>query len=789
MAIFDVQYSLSGDCSLLNNGAVSLTISGDAPDYRIEFLDPQLPTIFLNNYDIDYTIFGLSAGTYVLSVKDSSIINSQNPQSAYTFSVNISSGTCVTITDVQHTTCGAKNGSITVSTPFSYNLPPVFELYDISGELLKSITNSNDPPEVTFFNLSPGIYYVVTDDGGGCSGRSESVLIKESTQINFDFYIINNSACYGNLGKIYITGLTGTPPFTYQWSNGETTPYITGLTAGIYSVQVTDGLGCTIFPKFGVVGNAGQLDIINVTTQNPDCQNGLGSISLTISGGSAPYNFSGSNGVSQLVFTDNYTFTNLAGGNYSFLVTDAGLCTTTTSINLLPANSFVFQGVNITNSNCNGFGGEIVVYLLGSGTFTYILTDSNGSSQTLNAGNSATFQNLKSGTYTLEIIHNVPEGCRYVGEYTITNQVPFDVFAYPSDTTCNRANGSVEIEIVGSGQSPYTIEITGRPSLNNIFSPNTTVSGLLPGNYNVRVVDDNGCINGTTFSIQPSNNVDFVVLYQNGSLYLNIIQGTPPFTIQWGSPYQNETGLVINDVLSGNYSVTVTDSLGCVLTRVQEVEGVNFITGETTVNVCNSLFSPGEFKKRTIKSLFFEGYTELIQNEVNCRINNAEFISEVIVSGEVKTEIFYTADTLNLPANLDELWVESIVRLLETFYGIGDVDVDILSNQITINTDCEIEFDILNGAQVVINLKINYDISCDYCSFIFENCCDPNDTIDVGVLYDNFDIGDTIVLNSNCYFYTGQNSTNSPIFNKDYPDYFNIPDPCGKCRILVNQSC
>lgn len=784
MTIFSVDYMLSGDCQSLNTGAVSLVISGDAPDYRIEFLSPVLPTIYLTNYDIDYTITGLSGGSYVIVVKDSSLYTNSATTSilsAFTFSVNISSGTCVSIDDIIHTTCGDFNGSITASTPYYWSYPPTFELYDINGNLIE--TKSNSIPTVVFDNLEPGIYYVVvSDDGGGCSGRSESVIIKDSTEINFDFYIVNNSGCYGNLGKIYITGLTGTPPFTYLWSNGETTDHITGLTAGIYSVQVTDALGCTIFPKFATVTNADPLAIIDTIIEPPGCNGELGNVTLVISGGTPPYNFSGSNNVTQLVFTNTYTFTNLQAVNYQFLVTDAGLCNATTSVSLFPQNSFVFSSLNITNSNCNGFGGQVDIFLLGAGIFTYTITNGFTITRTLTAGNSATFQDLPTGTYQLIITHDVPGGCTYNGSFTITNTPPFEVFPFPTGTTCNRNNGSVEVQIVGSGQTPYTVAVTGVPSITNLYLSSTTIYNLAPGSYVVTVTDSNGCVNREDFYISPSVNLDFIVVYNQGNLYLNILQGTPPFTVQWGAPYQSETGFTIYNVTSGNYSVTVTDSSGCVRVRDQQVEGLNVQTGQTTVSLCQNVFSPGVMGRRTISKMFFEGYKDLIQNETNCRLTFANFYVDVTVSGETKSEMFYSGNSFNLPTNLDTLYANSVISLLESFYGIGDITYDPTNNIITIETDCDLPYNLLSNAQILIDLRIDYEIQCDYCSFLFINCCDSNDTINVGILYDNFSIGDVIKVYDSCYYYTGNSGTGVAGINRQYPDYLNVPNPCESCK-------
>jgi len=232
--------SLSGDCTNSNLGGFSIDITGSAPDYSIQWINPALGTIVLGAGVTGYTATTLSAGTYSFNILDScSPTNTSLP-----ININISSGTCVSISGIQNTTCNLNNGSITGQTSNLYNVG-LFSLYNtLSGFVTSGASFSNT---YSFTDLSPGIYYIIADDGGGCSGQSETTIIQPSTNIDWGFYTVMDSGCANvDSGKIYVTGLTGTPPFTYLWTNGETTDFITGLTGGSYSILITDSLGCTL---------------------------------------------------------------------------------------------------------------------------------------------------------------------------------------------------------------------------------------------------------------------------------------------------------------------------------------------------------------------------------------------------------------------------------------------------------------------------------------------------------------------------------------------------------------
>ena len=232
----NVGISITGDCSNTNSGVFSVDIYGTAPDYSIQWINPALGTIALGSGVTGYTATTLSAGTYTFNVLDSC---SSPSQTVLPVNVNISSGTCVSITGQQNTTCNFDNGALTAQTSSFYGSADFYLYNTLTGFITSATTGVNTfviPPI-----LSPGIYYVVADDGGGCTGMSETVIIKSSSSLSWGFYVVEDSGCNSvESGKIYVTGLTGNPPFTYLWSNGETDDFITGLTNGTYSVTITD---------------------------------------------------------------------------------------------------------------------------------------------------------------------------------------------------------------------------------------------------------------------------------------------------------------------------------------------------------------------------------------------------------------------------------------------------------------------------------------------------------------------------------------------------------------------
>ena len=703
--------SITGDC--LNDllGAFSLDIVGSAPDYTIQWISPYTGTTSLGAGVVNYSESVLSGGTYTFNIIDScSPTNTILPVNVY-----ISTGTCVSIASQTNTLCGLDNGSVTATTSNLYGTGS-FYLYEMSaGYVTSGISLSSS---YSFGSLSAGTYYVVGDDGGGCTGKSETCIIKDSLPLEIGLYVVNDAGCAVNSGSIHITGLTGTPPYTYLWSpDGQTTQSITGLINGPYIITVTDSSGCV--QSSGVtVSTVPHVGLGAFTVESPSCFSADGEVTITITGGTSPYYYSGSNGTVAVSFATTYTFTGLSSGMFTVQVTDAGLCNFTSSTSLLTPGGLSVTSVNITNSVCNNTSGKIQVTIFGgSAPYTYTLTDSLGNSTVITGSfTSWTFNGLSSGNYTLTISDMGP--CVFTHAYTINNVELFNLSIETTGTTCNLSDGAVTLNITSGGTGPYNYEIDGQ--FTNISDLSYTFTDLPSGNYTATVTDNGGCSQIVPFTINNSSTVDFVLVGTdstngtNGTISTFITSGEPPFILNWSLNVSGQTGLTINTLSAGTYTLTVIDDNGCVQTRDIIINGFNVLTSYQIFNICDDDFmNTGQTVRKGPQQMLTEGFYDLTSGDTNCLLYQTIFYAEVTVSGDTQNHSFYTGTTLN-DYPLDSLFYDVVKEILLSYEGIGEVFLDYLNNIITIDTNCNSNVSLID-VDVKIALKISYDIDCQSC--------------------------------------------------------------------------
>ena len=704
--------SITGDCNNTNLGAFTIDISGEAPDYTIQWLSPTTGTTSLGVGVTAYTQTNLSAGTYSFNIIDSCIpSNTVLPVNIY-----ISSGTCVSITDVKNTVCDANNGSLTATTSNFYG-NSIFSLYNqITGLISTQYPGGNS---YVFNNLPSGTYYAIADDGGGCTGKSENVIIKNSSNLSFGLYKINDAGCAVNSGKLFITGLTGTPPYTYLWSNGGTNDSISGLSSGTYSVTVTDGSKCSI-SNTEVITSVPQVGLGALYLTQPSCFTADGSVEIIITGGTPPFYYLGSNGVTNVTFDRNVIFTGLGPGSFTIQVTDAGLCNFTTSTKLLTPRGMSTVSVGITNSKCNDFSGVIgpINVFGGTSPYTYSLTDSIGNinSETIYS-TTWSFDGLSADTYSLSITDN--GGCTFTSAYTIDNQVLFGLTVSTTGTTCNGNDGSVYLEITSGGTPPYIFQINGSVITTTLTS--YTFNNLVSGNYTASVTDSTFCKQSTPFTIDGSNTVDFHLLgvdsiNNDGSISAYITNGEPPFTLYWSgdsSVVSGQTGMTITDLLSGEYSLRVVDNNGCSKRKRLPIRGTTEYASTGVYTICSTrvLDQPIMIQTRP-KQLLNEGYNQLISSSpgyTNCILTESTFQALVYVGNDSASSVFFTGSTL-LDYPSDELWYNTIESLLESLPQIGNVGINPLTNTIVVTTNCD-QSSLVN-AELRVVLRIDLDIAC-----------------------------------------------------------------------------
>ena len=139
----------------------------------------------------------------------------------------------------------------------------------------------------TISNLSPGTYDVIVTDDNGCNAN-DTVTITEPALL-VAVVSGNNITCNGlNNGMASVAPVGGTAPYTYFWNIGATTDSITNLSAGTYSVIITDANGCTASDSVAISEPA--ILVASAFSSNVTC-NGLnnGTAGVLPSGGTAPY--------------------------------------------------------------------------------------------------------------------------------------------------------------------------------------------------------------------------------------------------------------------------------------------------------------------------------------------------------------------------------------------------------------------------------------------------------------------------------------------------------------------
>jgi hypothetical protein len=372
---------------------------------------------------------------------------------------------------------------------------------------------------------------------------------------------------------------------------------------------------------------------------------------------------------------------------------------------------------------CNDNSGSVSIILNGSGSYTYSLTDSLDNTTIYGPTTNITqqFNTLSSGDYDLIITDGV---CTYETTVTIDNTEKFTISAITQNTTCGSNNGSIQLFASSGGTLPYSYQITGFPP-----SLTTSFNNLAPGNYVGTVTDSTGCSQTLNLYVNNSNGVqfDFVVTQptngNNGELSTLIFNGSPTFTYNWSSNVNGQTGSTVTSLSAGTYSLEIIDSSGCTLTKTVDLFGKKSSISYQTYNICNDDFqNTGILGKRGMQQMLLEGFNDLTYDDTGCVISEANFIADVTVDGENVQQSFYVSSGLtDYPS--DYTWGQTLIDVLESYDGVSKVEIDYTTNEIKIYNKCVEEAGCVGGttyylsdANIIINLKLVYNISCVQCN-------------------------------------------------------------------------
>lgn len=710
MADFNYILQITGDCLSTSSGIISLGLSGGTPPYTVQWQPPLTQVDIISETETSL-VQNLASSTYTARVNDSTLPVNQE----FYINVPISNGVCVSITDVGNTTCNLANGYITASSTSLYSSTN-FYLFDSNSNLINSGVTNTDT--YTFNSLSASTYYLEVIDLGGCSGFSQSVIVNNSSPFDYGLYVVPNSSCGGTpIGKIIVTGQTGLSPYQYLWNDGQTGSTITGLTSGSYSVQVTDSLGCVV-TKSANVENVNAVGFAAVTSTPPSCLQSNGVINLTITGGTAPYYYSASTGYALVSYAQTFSLSGLSAGNYNFQVTDAAFCQAFIGTSLATPAGITSVSISNQNSTCSSNNGQIQISVVG-GTTPYTYTLIYPDSSTLNVNNSQTayvFNGLSTGTYTAAV--SDVNGCSYFQEINIIAQNKFTISTNAISTSCNQRNGQIQITTTTGYTLPLDYSVDG---LYNIIDTNltaTTFNNISGGTHVVTVTDADGCTQTANVYVPYSQPLDFS-LYStscgsgnNGTITAFITSGNPPFNFNWSDNIPNEPQQIqVSGLTAGTYSLTVVDSNSCSLTRTTTIDcNTNYVSYQTYV-MGSEVFNVSSPTKYGLLQMLNEGFYDLTTGNTSCDLVNATFTAKVSVSplGINASQSFFTSTSL-VSAPTDNQYYNTVRDLLLSIPGVGNVTIDQLNNQITIETSRNNTS--LQGQEIIIDLVIVYDIMC-----------------------------------------------------------------------------
>jgi gliding motility-associated-like protein len=429
-------------------------------------------------------------------------------------------------------------------------------------------------------NQSTLITLTMIDADGSIATDTAMITIVPSSQIQA---ILTNLNCYQSSNGQISTNVTGWGPFTYLWSNGLTSSGLIGLNAGTYSVTVTDRFGCTADSTFIIT----QPQPLTASSISVSAQCGIdnGAVSINqVSGGTPTYTYS-LNGQGA---TSSSTFSDLAPGNYSILVTDANSCSTSVTSSVASLSMPVSMQVNIQNATCGLPNGQLSIQSIQGGFAPYSFTLNSGSAQSLVMPHG--IANLGAGNYSVIITDSL--GCNLDSSFTITQLIgPSALGITLQNSTCDLDNGTLNITNVVDGSPSYLYSINSGSA-----SAQTTYQNLAPGAYLVEVLDQNQCSYDTTVqllaipSLQIQAIADAQVLCHggsNGSGHAQVLSGSNPVNFQWSN---GASGNMVSSLTIGSYIVTGTDANNCVDTStITIIEPAALSFSEISVNpVCGN---------------------------------------------------------------------------------------------------------------------------------------------------------------------------------------------------------
>ncbi len=544
--------SMNALCNGSSDGSATVSSVGGTAPYSYLWDDGQTTAM----------AGSLSAGSYTVTVTDAN--GCTETQSA---TVTEPTALTSTLTSMNALCNGSSDGSATVSSvggtaPYSY-------LWD-DGQTTAMAGS-----------LSAGSYTVTVTDANGCT-ETQSATVTEPTALTSTLTSMN-ALCNGSSdGSATVSSVGGTAPYSYLWDDGQTTAMAGSLSAGSYTVTVTDANGCTETQSATVTEPTALTSTL--TSMNALC-NGSSDGSATVSsvGGTAPYSYLWDDGQTTAMAGS------LSAGSYTVTVTDANGCTETQSATVTEPTALT-STLTSMNALCNGSsdGSATVSSVGGTAPYSYLWDDGQ---TTAMAGS------LSAGSYTVTVTD--ANGCTETQSATVTEPTALTSTLTSMNALCNgSSDGSATVSSVG-GTAPYSY-------LWDDGQTTAMAGSLSAGSYTVTVTDANGCTETQSATVTEPTALTSTLTSMNalcngssdGSATVSSVGGTAPYSYLWDD---GQTTAMAGSLSAGSYTVTVTDANGCTETQSATVTEPTALT--STLTSMNALCNGSSDGSATVSSV------------------------------------------------------------------------------------------------------------------------------------------------------------------------------------------
>ncbi len=488
------------------------------------------PVFIWPGIDVGPTIENLSAGTYTVIVEDT-----WGCTSTQDITLSNPPELSISITNAEDVTCyGDADGSATAQAS--------------GGTGSYSFEWSNQQTGATLNNVEAGVYLVTVTDDNGCEAIT-SATIDQPDALELEPNV-SPVICGINPGACGVTVTGGNGGYSYNWEGfGTGGSTQTGLTAGDYTVSVTDAEGCSAELTM-TVPTHGNLTV-NITETPLVCHGDSNAVlTANCTDGTPPLDYSWDTG------ENTQTIDGLGAGSYSVTVNDDLGCSGSNTHYIADPQpitvSFLTEPVS-----CYGGSDGYAVAIVDGGTYPYSYDWNGLSSQD-------SLMDQPSGYYHL-VVTDV-NGCQNSDSVFIDQpEEALGIDIIKRDISCyGYQDGKISAGGL-NGTPPYSYEW----HFNGNTTTNSTLFNLMSGQYDLTLTDSRGCTADTSINIyEPAPlTADYVsqdpscIGNNDGYIELDVQGGTEPYTFYWDTysfklPY-------LNNLFEDNYNITIIDANGC----------------------------------------------------------------------------------------------------------------------------------------------------------------------------------------------------------------------------------